>query len=432
MSGTVSQDQPADDRRPLRVAYILHRFPYLTETFIVRELHGLRADGAEPTIFSLMAPKHTTASPRALELVPLARYAPVMSGAVAKAQLHYLRRRPLRYLKAFSRLIWQTYREPKVMLMALALFPKSVYFAREIETSHIDHVHAHFVWLEGLAAGVAKDLTGVSISAHPHAFGLFGRNQRNVRRQLENASKIVTISEYHRRYIADLSPRIPAAAIDVVHCGIEPERIDPPAQRRLHEPPRILSVGRAIPKKGHEHLVDACAELAKRNRAFSCQILIGGAGRSEPLKERIDSHGIAGQVTLLGARDEDAVLDLLSTSDVFVLACVVAESGDRDGIPVSLMEAMASEMPVVTTPVAGIPELVQHDVTGVLTGERDAVGLADAIERLLDDADLRTELGKRGRAIVLEEFNAADSARRMGGIFRRLSTRQRSIPLGGS
>lgn len=408
--------------RPLKVAYMLHRFPYLTETFIAREMHWIRDHGIDLTIFSLMPPKDTIRSQQAEDLVALGRYSPVFSWEVARSQLHFLKRNPLRYLRSFGRLVGQTYREPKVMLLMMSLFPKSVHFAHQMEDQGIDHIHAHFVWIEGIAAGVAKDLLGITFSIHPHAFGLFSRNQRDVRHELENASHIVTISEYHRRYIAELAPRIASEGVDVVHCGIEPDRVQPPESRTPNEPPRILSVGRAVQKKGHEYLIEACAELLARGRSLRCELVVGMGGRREQLQAQIDRLGVGEAVTLLDTRDEEGIFELLREVDIFALACVVADDGDRDGVPVSLMEAMACELPVVSTAVTGIPELVQDGQTGLIVPEHDADALAGALERLLDDEQLRIRLGTQGRAKVLEEFNVRRSAARMAEIFRTVSS----------
>jgi glycosyltransferase involved in cell wall biosynthesis len=384
-------------------------------------MHWIREHGIDLTIFSLMPPKDTVRSQQAEDLVALGRYSAVFSWKVARSQMHFLRRSPLRYLRAFGRLVWQTYREPKVMLLMMGLFPKIVHFAHQMEDEGIDHIHAHFVWLEGIAAGVAKDLLGVTFSIHPHAFGLFSRNQRDVRRELENASHVVTISEYHRRFIHELAPRIASEGVDVVHCGIEPDRVQPPEQRVPNDPPRILSVGRAVEKKGHEYLIEGCAELLARGRSLRCDVVVGSGGRRDRLQARIEELGIGDSVTLLDTRDEDGIFELLREVDIFALACVVAESGDRDGVPVSLMEAMACELPVVSTPVTGIPELVVDGETGLIVPERDAVALADALDRLLDDEQLRGRLGRKGRAKVLEEFNVQISAARMADIFRTVS-----------
>lgn len=420
---TAREEPPATERR-LKVAYLLHRFPHLTETFIVREMHWIRQHGIDLTIFSLMSPKDTVRSQQAEDLVALGRYSPVFSWGVARSQFHFLVRSPVRYFRAFGRLVWQIYREPKVLLLMVSLFPKCVHFARQMEEQGIDHIHAHFVWLEGIAAGVAKDLLGITFSIHPHAFGLFSRNQRDVRCQLENASHVVTISEYHRRYIAELAPRIGPHGVDVVHCGIEPDRVRPREDRGSNTPPRILSVGRAVQKKGHEYLIEASAELLAGGRSLRCDLVVGEGGRRDRLQAQIDRLGVGDSVTLLDSRDEEGIFQLLREVDIFALACVVADSGDRDGIPVSLMEAMAAELPVVSTPVAGIPELVADGETGLLVPEHDAPALADALDRLLEDEGLRDRLGRQGRAKVLEEFNVRLGAARMAEIFKTVS-RQR-------
>jgi glycosyltransferase involved in cell wall biosynthesis len=411
----------APDARPLRVGYVLHRFPHLTETFIVREMHWLQRYGIELSIFSLMAPKSSVISPQAEALVPLAQYSRMFSFEVVRAQAHFLARRPLRYLRALGRLIWQTYREPRVMGLAVSLFPKSVLFARRVEQMGIEHLHANFVWLEGLAAGVARDLTGVSFTIQPHAFGLFSRNQRDVRRELENATRVVTISDYHRRYIAGLSPRISVEDIDVVHCGIEPDRISPAAARMRNVPPRIVSVGRAVEKKGHRYLIDACAELARRGVDFRCDLIVGRGGLRDELAEQVTRLELGEVVRLLDSRDEDGVFEILGGADIFALGCVVADSGDRDGIPVSLMEAMASGIPVVSTPVTGVPELIEDGRSGLLVQQRDSEALADAIARLLDDEGLATRLAAAGRRKIVDDFLVSDSAAKMAAIFRAIS-----------
>lgn len=411
----------SDQTRPLKVAYVLHRFPHLTETFIVREMHWIRQHGIDLTIYSLMSPKSSVRSRQAEDLVALGRYSPAVSWGVVRSQLHFIARSPWRYLRALGRLVWQTYREPRVLLLMMSLFPKSVHFAREMKESGVDHIHAHFVWIEGIAAGVAKDLLGVTFTIHPHAFGLFSRNQRDVRHELENASHVVTISEFHRRYIAEMSPNIALADIDVVHCGIEPDRVEPPETRRDNDPLRILSVGRAVQKKGHEHLIEACAVLLGRGVNLRCDLVVGRGGRRDELESQIKRLGVSASVALLDARDEEGIFQLLREVDIFALACVVADSGDRDGIPVSLMEAMACEVPVVSTPVAGIPELVDDGKTGLMVPVGDVAALATALERLIDDGDLRIRLGKQGRAKVLEEFSVRDGAARMAEIFRTVS-----------
>lgn len=417
---------------PLRVAYILHRFPYLTETFIAREMYWIQRYNVAVSIFSLMRPKHPPASDEATALADRTRYSRALSWRVLQAQFRFLRRSPVAYLRALAGIVRQTYREPKVMALALALFPKSVLFAAQIEEQQVQHVHAHFVWLEGLTAGVVRELTGVPFTIHPHAFGLFGRNPGNVRREIANANHVVTISDYHRAYITSLCPTVGDSDVSVVRCGVPPALIDQQAPRVPSEPPRILSVGRAVEKKGHEYLVDACALLRDRGLRFECDIVIGGDAGRRALQERIDRHELAALVRLLGAHDQHEVLERYRSSDIFALACVVSADGDRDGIPVVLMEAMASELPVLSTQVSAIPELVEDEVSGLLVRPRDATALAAALERLLTDRELRTRLGRQGREVVRAAFNAEQNAGVLAEVFRRVVSQAASPTRGGT
>jgi colanic acid/amylovoran biosynthesis glycosyltransferase len=408
----------------LKVAYILHRFPHLTETFIMREMYWIRRHAVDVQIYSLLNPRPSPVHQQAQELLPSVHYSPFISWKVLRAQIDSVKRSPSRYFRAWAKTIWQTYREPGVLLRALAIFPKSVYFARQMEELDVDHVHAHFAWLEGIAAGIVSDLTDITFTIHPHAFGLFGRNQRDVRSELENATQVVTISEYHREYIAALCPRIDLDAIKVVHCGLDTGRFRSTSRDSAGGPVRILAVGSLIEKKGHEYLIDACALLAERGLSFECDI-VGCGPLQGMLQTRIDRHGLHDTVRLLGALEQARVLELYQSANVFALPCVVAQGGDRDGIPVALMEAMACELPVITTPVAGIPELVLDGETGLFVEERGALSLANALERLITDENMRRQLGRQARQRILEGFQIQHNTAKLAGLFREVVEQHR-------
>lgn len=386
---------------------------------MMREMYWIREQEMEIHIFSLLNPKSTPVHKQAIELLPYTHYSPFFSLEVIKAQLHFLRHKPGSYIRALARAIWQTYQEPAVLLRSLVIFPKSVYFARQMEEFKIDHIHTHFVWLGGISAGVAADLVGITFTIHPHAFGLFERNQRDVRCELENASKIVTISRYHRAYIAALCPQIDPDDVEVVYIGIDTNRFRPKSRKPDSGPISILSIGSLIEKKGHEYLIDACALLTERGMDFRC-LIVGTGHLQESLQTHIDQHELQDRITLLGALDQDHVLELCQTSDIFTLACVVACSGDRDGLPIVLVEAMACELPVVSTPVTGIPELVRDGETGLLVEERNSSKLADALEKLITDETMRRQLGKQARQMVLEGFQIQNNVANLAAIFRQV------------
>lgn len=409
--------------KKLNVAYILHRFPYITETFIMREMYWVREHNVDINIFSLLPPKDTIVQEQAKELLPYAHYSSFLSLNVIKAQLYFLFRSPSRYVKAFIKTVWQTHREISVLLRTLIIFPKSVYFAQKMEKIGIEHIHAHFVWLEGIAAGIAKDLLGITFTIHPHAFGLFMRDQKDVRAELQNASGVVTVSTHHREYIATLCPVIEQKDIGIVHYGLEVDRYKPASkQSRNGKVIRIVAVGDLCEKKGPEYLVDACALLAKRGYHFQCDF-VGHGHLQKKLQAQIDRLGLQDRITLCGVQGLPQVLQKYHESDIFALPCVVARDGDRDGMPNVLIEAMACELPVVTTPVAGIPDLVTHEETGLLVKERDALTLADALENLIVDEAMRKRLGKQARIKVLEGFQIQNSAEKLVNIFRQFGNR---------
>jgi glycosyltransferase involved in cell wall biosynthesis len=175
-----------------------------------------------------------------------------------------------------------------------------------------------------------------------------------------------------------------------------------------------------VEKKGFEYLIDACALLVKREVGFECQI-VGDGYLREALKARIARHGLQNRVTLLGALGQAQILELYQQSHIFALPCVRAHDGDQDGLPVVLIEAMSCELPVVTTPLTGIPDLVHNGETGLLVKERDVTSLATALEKLVVDKSLRRQLGQQGRHKVLADFQIQHNAAQIAAIFRRVS-----------
>jgi colanic acid/amylovoran biosynthesis glycosyltransferase len=403
----------------IRIAYILSRFPNLSQTFIMNEMIWIRQHNIKLFIFSLFEPKTEPVHEQTKSLLPDTFYIPTDSWEVIKAQFHFLMRSPTRYLKAFAKTIQYTYREPKLMVQALSIFPKCVFFARQAEELEIDYIHVHFILLASVAAKIITILLDIPLSICAHASGLFQRNQNAIRRQLEEASKIITISHYHQDYITKLCPNLNLADIEVVHCGIETNLYQQTPNKIRSKPVRIISVGRLVEKKGHEYLVDACRILVDRGLELRCMIAGNGPDK-KVLQNLIDQHELQDQVTLLGALNQSQVVELCQTGDIFTLACVTAKDGNQDGIPVSLMEAMSCELPVVTTAIAGIPDLVKDRETGFLVRERDSYHLADALELLIKDEVLCKQLGKNGRQKVVEDFEIQKNVIRLSDIFQRV------------
>jgi glycosyltransferase involved in cell wall biosynthesis len=178
----------------------------------------------------------------------------------------------------------------------------------------------------------------------------------------------------------------------------------------------ILSVGRLVEKKGFPNLLDACALLMRRGRRFRCAIYGDGPLRGE-LAAQIERLGLGAVVTLEGERPQRDLIPVFQGADIFALASFVTEDGDRDGVPNVLAEAMACGLPVVSTAVAGIPELVQHGENGLLCPAQDVEALADALCRLLDHEDERRAMGAAARRTVVEHFDLQVAAARLAELF---------------
>jgi glycosyltransferase involved in cell wall biosynthesis len=291
------------------------------------------------------------------------------------------------------------------------VFVKAAPLAREAAREGVDHVHAHFASHPATAAWVVHRLTGTPFSFTAHANDLFVAPVL-LERKAADARFVAAVSEYNRRYLLD---RCPGARVELVHCGVDVERLSP------HEldgraADQVLCVASLQPKKGHADLVDAVALLAERRPGVSLE-LVGEGPERERIESRARERGVAARVRLLGARPAEEVRDRLARARAFALPSVRLPSGRMEGIPVALMEAMAAGVPVVATRLSGTPELVQDGVTGLLVEPHAPEALAAALERLLSDADLAAELSRNARALVEQSFSLTTEARRLGDLF---------------
>ena len=282
-------------------------------------------------------------------------------------------------------------------------------YALRVERRGVAHVHAHWATHPALGAWVVHRLTGLSYSITTHADDLFVQ-QTMLAEKARRASFLVAISEYNRRFLIE---RLGAAAprIEVVHCGVATKDLRPIAERD-GDPFRIACVGRLEEKKGQAILLDACAELVRRGLDLHCDLIGDGRDRIA-LAARIAELGLGDRVTLHGALPRGPVLAVMAGATVVVLPSVVTATGRRDGVPVALMEAMALARPVVASAVSGIPELVEHERTGLLVAPGNAAALVAALARLLADAGLRRQLGAAGRIRVEQEFDLDRCADRL-------------------
>lgn len=394
-----------------RIAYVMSRFPKLTETFVLYEILALERMGVGVEIYPLLRGDRGVMHPEAARLMARARYRPFVSPGVIRAQLHFLRSDPRRYTHALAEAMRENWGNANRFLGAIAIFPKSVTLAYEMKLDGIRHVHAHFVNHPTVAAFIIQRLTGIPYSFTAHGSDLH-TERRMLRTKVEAAAFAVTVSEYNRELIVSECGERARAKVHVVHCGVDPE-VFAPSRRRTEAQLQVVCVASFEEVKGHRYLIEACRHLRERGVPFVCHLVGDGPLRRE-MTERIARVGLENRIRVHGPLPRPAVVRLLSRSDVAVLASHLTSNGKREGIPVALMEAMASGLPVVASEISGIPELVRPGC-GILVPPEDAAALARALETLAADPALRRGMGDAARQAVLHEFdlrkNAADLVR---------------------
>ena len=280
----------------------------------------------------------------------------------------------------------------------------ALYFAGFFARNGVDHVHVHFANRAAHTAVFLKEISGIpfSVTAHGQDF-MKDLGSDDLLREICAAAEFVAAeTDYSRELLCQRCPGS-AAKIHRVYNGIDVERFPAPALATMTHVPRIVSVGRLVEFKGFEHLIDACAELARRGFDFNCDI-IGDGPLRDMLRLRVNSLNLSSRINLLGSLSQGAVLEKLQTADIFALASVTDAEGASDVFPTVIVEAMASARPVVSTRLAGIPELVIDGETGLLVSPADTTALTEALQKLLCDRELRVRYGCAGRARIERHF----------------------------
>jgi glycosyltransferase involved in cell wall biosynthesis len=429
---TMTQPQVEDDLKrstdgrdsvspmPTKVAYMMSRFPRLTETFILYEILALEEMGIRVELYPLLREQVSIQQPEAAPLVERAHYQPFLSWPIVRAHARFLRRKPGVYFSTLWALLRGTWGSPNFFLGAVGIFPKTVYFAEMMEAVGIQHLHAHFANHPAAAAFVIRRLTGIPYSFTAHGSDLHV-DRHMLREKVAEAALVVTISNYNRELIIKECGDQYRDKVAVVHCGVDTSvfqmRKRPPVDE-IRSQFRILCIGTLHEVKGQTYLIEACRLLKERGIDVVCHLVGDGPDR-KLLEQQIERAGLAGQVLLRGRQTRPQIAQLLADVDVTVAPSVPTKQGKREGIPVALMEAMGSGVPVVASHLSGIPELVADEHSGLLVQPRDAHGLAAALERLWREPDLRRRLGEAGRDTVAREFDLRTNAVTLSHLFRR-------------
>lgn len=398
----------------MKIGYVLDRFPSLHQTFVLSEMLALEARGRQLTVFSLLPAQSGPVHAETLQLAAERVYAPRRD-----ARMRYLAavagealRHPGRFLRSLAPLLGAPGR------VALGAWLRGLALAGPARRAGIEHFHAHFATGANVTAMTLAALCDRPFSFTTHAVGLYARPVL-LPASLARARFHVTISEYNRRFVGERYGAAAAAKTLVIRDSVDAARFAMP-ERAPSQRPLILSIGRLVPKKGHATLVDALALLAGRGLAFEAEI-VGDGPLAEALRGRIAEHGLEERVRLRGALNLDGVRQALSRAEIYAMACTIGPDGDRDGIPVSIMEAMAAGLPIVSTTVSGIGELVEPSCGRLVAPDRPA-DLAEALAELLGDPAIRRSMGHAAARTVARRCDIREAARMLDARFEDAGT----------
>lgn len=385
-------------RVSLKLGYAYSRYPVLSQTFCDAEMMELERRGFELVLASMYPPKTPIRHEYLARLRAQVRYAP------EKSQLEKLMRKAKASGRWPERLVAAHERKYGADYKAALRARNALFFAQEFQREGVRHFHVHFANRAAHTALFVKAISGAtfSMTAHGQDF-MSDLGNRDLLCELCDAAEFIAAeTDYSRDLLARECPRSAGKMLRVYN-GIDLAKFPAPIQTRAAGPMRLLSVGRLVAFKGFDVLIDACAELRKRGVGFTCEIVGEGVLR-EDLEARGAHHQLGDTVKFSGAQSQDYVTGALRNCDIFVLASVIDEAGASDIFPTVIAEAMASGKPVVSTTVAGIPELVANGETGLLVPPRDVASITDAIARAMSDAELREMFGRAGRRRIEENF----------------------------
>lgn len=399
------------------IAYILGEFPSRSEYFILNEMLSLQQKGIRIQVLAIRkaAEPHEV---KGSEKIDVIYHKPFFAFLAAHIYCLFLARGA--WFTTLGNRLRDAGWSLKALLKAGKDFSMAAWFLYKLRDCPPTHIHAHFLSLPARIAGIMSALSGIPFSISGHAQDIYTARTADLQQLLQASKFTITCTAYNKTFLdrqipACLRNKIVAVyhGLDTRKWGTETMRGPQPGSRAI----RILTIGRLVEKKGIIYLLQAIKELKTRNYQVKCSV-IGEGPLYDQLDSYIKAHHLTKEVTLLGGLGQDALRPYYQDADLFVLPCIVAANGDRDGIPNVLVESLAMGIPVITTPTSAIPELIIDGQTGILIKEKDSKGIADAVIRLLQTPDFYKRLQVNGRKKVEEEFDLDNSATRLADLFR--------------
>lgn len=402
-----------------KVAYIMSRFPGLTETFILWEMSELEKLGIEIQLLPLIHEDEKVTHQEALPWMERVIFAKIFSRTAIKSNAKFVLQRPGFAFNLLWRTIMGNFTNFAFLIRSLYLLPKAVVLAGFCQKMGVEHIHAHYATHSAFLAWAISQISGITYSITVHAHDIFVHHTM-LEEKLGQASFIISISEFNRQYLIDKVGQHLAEKIHVIHCGVRPEdyaHTASPIDHQTEKPFELLTIGSMRPYKGYPYLLQTCSILKKRRFNFHCNIIGDGVDR-EKIEAQIIQENLAEQVTLHGALPQEEVKEWFKKADCYLQPSIIAPNKKMEGIPVALMEALAAGLPVIASNISGIPELVKPGKTGWLVEEKNPPSLANAVIEISNNYKHAKDLALAGKSLVIEKFDIRNNAARLANHYR--------------
>lgn len=403
----------------LRIGYLISKYPAVSHTFILREIAAVRQRGIAVEVASINEAGGRQAMTQAEMDEAASTFYVKRAGAMGalKALAALGLRNPGKLFAGIGLAFKLGRMEPRRTLLCMFYLAEAAILAEWMRDRSLNHLHVHFATPAATVALLLKEIAPITFSMMVHGPDEFyDVSSYYLAEKITAARFVVCISFFAQSQLMKLSSGSEWQKFDIARLGVDCSHFAPRPFRASPGVFEILCVGRLVAAKGQRILIEAAEQLARLGRSFQLRFVGDGPDRSE-LERLVGSKGLSAHVRFEGPVNQDRIREFYRQADLFALASFA------EGIPVVLMEAMAMEIPCVSTAINGIPELIRDGVDGLLVAPSDADGLAAALARLMDEPALRESIGKAGRQRVLESYEISASADRLRDVFeKRLRT----------
>ena len=406
--------------KKIKIAYIIEKFPSPTEYFILNEILQLEKSGLEIILLVLKKQKQYEHLPEPKKLKSTIIYLPKLYYFLPLPILRFLFSIFIQRNSSIGRLRFPNCCLPSPVSRFLAFIKSIRYYSISHYFIHrgiqCHHIHAHFAFIGVDIAYYLSRLLNKTFSLTCHAQDIY-TNENKIRQYLPKAEFLLTCTEFNKNHINKLTGNAFKDKVHLVYHGINIEKW-PQKEIRInnHREVQILTIARLVEKKGLLFLLQAINRLIDEGIVVHCTI-IGEGGLRATLKEYIDDKSLHNYVRILPFIPQYKTMESYKQADVFILPCIIADNGDRDGLPNVIVEAMMTGVPVISTTVSAIPEVLKHKKTGMLVKEKDDVAIANTIKLLMNDHKLRINIIENARKEVIEKFNIESCTKELIQIF---------------